>query len=132
MKSGVNIDCNYMVRVKKLMENVDLPRPRLRRPNRKLLDSDGTAVASGRLGETPLPPRGKSIAPNRGLPRPKHQYNSKTRKTAQFGISVIHRFRMPTQRRSERRDTAYSPRVPEEEPSGDGMLLPSLLRHWPN
>ena len=24
---------------------------------------------------------------------------------------------MPAQRRSERRDTAYSPRVPEEEPS---------------
>ena len=44
MKSGVNIDCNYMVRVKKLMENVDLPRPRLRRPNRKLLDSDGSQL----------------------------------------------------------------------------------------
>ena len=91
-----------------------------------------TAVVGGRLGETPLPPRGKSIAPNRGLPRPEHRYNSKTRKTAQFGISVIHRFRMTTQRRPERRDTAYSPRVPEEEPSGDGMLLPSLLKHRPH
>ena len=47
-----------------------------------------TAVVGGRLGETPLPPRGKSIAPNRGLPRPEHRYNSKTRKTAQFGISL--------------------------------------------
>ena len=27
-----------------------------------------TAVVGGRLGETPLPPRGKSIAPNRGCP----------------------------------------------------------------
>jgi hypothetical protein len=27
-----------------------------------------SAVVGGRLGETPLPPRGKSIAPNRGLP----------------------------------------------------------------
>ena len=90
-----------------------------------------TAVVGGRLGETPLPPRGKSIVPN-GVAPSEHHYNSKTRKTAQFGISVIHRFRMPTQRRSERRDTAYSPRVPEEEPSGDGMLLPSLLRHRPH
>ena len=45
-----------------------------------------TAVVSGRLGETPLPPRGKSIAPNRGLPPSERQYNSKTRKPAQWRI----------------------------------------------
>ena len=45
-----------------------------------------TAVVGGRLGVTPLPPRGKSIAPNRGLPRPEHRYNSKTRKPAQWRI----------------------------------------------
>ena len=50
-----------------------------------------TAVVGGRLGETPLPPRGKSIAPNRGLPRPEHRYNSKTRKFTQLGISGAHR-----------------------------------------
>ena len=37
-----------------------------------------TAVVGGRLGETPLPPRGKSIAPNRGLPPSERQYNSKS------------------------------------------------------
>lgn len=44
MKSGVNIDCNYMIRVKKLMEDINLPRPRLRRPNSKLLDVDGSRL----------------------------------------------------------------------------------------
>ena len=37
-----------------------------------------TAVVGGRLGETPLPPRGKSIAPNRGLPTSEQRYNSKS------------------------------------------------------
>lgn len=44
MRSGVNIDCNYMIRVKKLMEDINLPSPRLRRPNRKLLDVDGSRI----------------------------------------------------------------------------------------
>ena len=30
MKSGVNIDCNYIVRVSKLMEISSLPKPRKR------------------------------------------------------------------------------------------------------
>ena len=44
MKSGVNIDCNYMINVKKLMRKVQLHEPRLRRPNRKLLDVDGSRL----------------------------------------------------------------------------------------
>ena len=44
MKSGVNIDCNYMVKVKNLMKREGLPFPRLRRPNRKLLDVDGSRI----------------------------------------------------------------------------------------
>ena len=39
MKSGVNIDCTYIVRVKKLMEDIDLPRP-----TKKLMDSEGTRL----------------------------------------------------------------------------------------
>ena len=39
MKSGVNIDCNYIIRVSKLMRIAELPRP-----NRKLIDSDGTIL----------------------------------------------------------------------------------------
>ncbi len=39
MKSGVNIDCKYIIRVNKLMENLELPRPA-----KKLLDSDGTQL----------------------------------------------------------------------------------------
>lgn len=44
MKSGVNIDCNYIVQVNKLMEKIDLPEPRLHRPNKKLIDNDGTIL----------------------------------------------------------------------------------------
>lgn len=36
MKSGVNIDCNYIVRVSKLMENLELPRP-----SKRITDVDG-------------------------------------------------------------------------------------------
>lgn len=39
MKSGVNIDCRYVIRVSKLMENLELPRP-----NKKLVDSDGSKL----------------------------------------------------------------------------------------
>ena len=39
MRSGVNIDCRYIVRVSKLMENLELPRP-----NKKLLDNDGSSL----------------------------------------------------------------------------------------
>ena len=39
MKSGVNIDCNYIVRVNKLMENLELPRP-----SKKITDVDGTRL----------------------------------------------------------------------------------------
>ena len=39
MKSGVNIDCKYIIRVNKLMENLELPRPA-----KKLLDSDGSKL----------------------------------------------------------------------------------------
>lgn len=38
MKSNV-IDCNYIVRVSKLMRNVELPRP-----TKRLVDSDGTRL----------------------------------------------------------------------------------------
>ena len=44
MRSGVNIDCNYVINVKKVMKKAYLPRPRLRRPNRKLLDVDGSRL----------------------------------------------------------------------------------------
>lgn len=44
MRSGVNIDCNYMIRVKILMKIMKLPEPRLRRPNKKMLDSDGSRI----------------------------------------------------------------------------------------
>jgi len=44
MKSGVNIDCNYIVKVKKLMKYYYLPKPRLRRPNKKILDVDGSRI----------------------------------------------------------------------------------------
>ena len=43
-RSGVNIDCNYVINVKQLMKRAYLPRPRLRRPNRKLLDVDGSRI----------------------------------------------------------------------------------------
>ena len=36
---GYTIDCKYIVRVSKLMENLELPRP-----NKKLLDSDGSKL----------------------------------------------------------------------------------------
>ena len=39
MKSGVNIDCKYIIRVSKLMKIVELPRP-----SKRLLDSDGTPL----------------------------------------------------------------------------------------
>ena len=39
MKSGVNIDCRYVIRVKDLMRIAELPRPR-----KRLLDSDGTVL----------------------------------------------------------------------------------------
>lgn len=39
MKSGVNIDCNYIIRVSKLMRIAGLPRP-----SKKLIDSDGTIL----------------------------------------------------------------------------------------
>lgn len=38
MKSGVNIDCKYIIRVKDLMD-VKLPRP-----SKRLLDCDGTRL----------------------------------------------------------------------------------------
>lgn len=45
MKSGVNIDCNYMVPVRKIMEYSELPSPRLRRPKRRILkDIDGSIL----------------------------------------------------------------------------------------
>ena len=45
MRSGVNIDCNYIVRVKKVMEYTNLPAPRLRKPARKILtDNDGSIL----------------------------------------------------------------------------------------
>ena len=44
MRSGVNIDCNYVINVKQVMKKAYLPRPRLRRPNRKLLDVDGSRI----------------------------------------------------------------------------------------
>lgn len=28
MKSGINVDCKYIIRVSKLMENLELPRPK--------------------------------------------------------------------------------------------------------
>lgn len=37
MKSGVNIDCKYLIRVKKIMETVNLPRP----TKKKFLIGDG-------------------------------------------------------------------------------------------
>ena len=39
MKSGVNIDCRYVVRVKDLMKAAELPRP-----SKRLLDYDGTRL----------------------------------------------------------------------------------------
>lgn len=39
MRSGVNIDCKYIIRVSKLMRIAELPRP-----TKKLLDSDGTIL----------------------------------------------------------------------------------------
>ena len=39
LKSGVNIDCRYVVRVKNLMKAAELPRP-----NKRLLDSDGSRL----------------------------------------------------------------------------------------
>ena len=44
MGSGVNIDCNYMIRVKTIMKIISLPEPRLRRPNKKILDNDGSRI----------------------------------------------------------------------------------------
>lgn len=39
MKSNVNIDCNYIVRVSKLMKTAELPRP-----TKRLVDVDGTRL----------------------------------------------------------------------------------------
>ena len=39
MKSNINIDCNYIVRVSKLMQNAELPRP-----TKRLVDVDGTRL----------------------------------------------------------------------------------------
>lgn len=39
MKSGVNIDCRYIIRVKDLMDAAKLPSP-----NKRLLDYDGTIL----------------------------------------------------------------------------------------
>lgn len=39
MKSGVNIDCNYIIRVSKLMKMAELPRP-----TKRLLDCDGSRL----------------------------------------------------------------------------------------
>ena len=39
MKKGFTIDCNYIIRVSKLMRIAELPRP-----TKKLLDSDGTIL----------------------------------------------------------------------------------------
>ena len=39
MRSGVNIDCKYIIRVSKLMEMTRLPRP-----SKKLIDSDGSIL----------------------------------------------------------------------------------------
>ena len=36
---GYTIDCRYVIRVSKLMENLELPRP-----NKKLLDNDGSKL----------------------------------------------------------------------------------------
>lgn len=36
MKSGVNIDCRYVIRVSKLMEIANLPRPRKRQTHLEL------------------------------------------------------------------------------------------------
>ena len=45
MRSGVNIDCRFIINVKKIMEYTNLPSPRLRRPTPKALrDSEGTIV----------------------------------------------------------------------------------------
>ena len=45
MKSGVNIDCNYIIRMKKVMEYTNLPSPRLRKPTSKILyDIDGSIL----------------------------------------------------------------------------------------
>ena len=39
MKSGVNIDCKYVIRVSKLMKMAELPRP-----TKRLIDSDGSIL----------------------------------------------------------------------------------------
>ena len=39
MKSGVNIDCRYVIRVSKLMKIVKLPRP-----TKKIVDCDGSRL----------------------------------------------------------------------------------------
>lgn len=46
MRSGVNIDCKYVVRMKKVMEIEELPYPRRRltRPDKKLFDCDGSIL----------------------------------------------------------------------------------------
>ena len=45
-----------------------------------------SAVVGERLGETPLPPRGKSIAPNRGCPHRNANIIPQTAQSAQLGI----------------------------------------------
>jgi len=44
MRSGVNIDCNYVISVKKLMKKAYLSKPRLRKPTKKLYDIDGSRI----------------------------------------------------------------------------------------
>ena len=39
MKSGVNIDCRYVIRVSKLMKITKLPRP-----TKKIVDCDGSRL----------------------------------------------------------------------------------------
>ena len=39
MKSGVNIDCRYVIRVSKLMKIAELPRP-----TKKIVDCDGSRL----------------------------------------------------------------------------------------
>ena len=44
MGSGVNIDCNYIINVKRLMKKAYLEKPRLRKPKRRLYDADGSQL----------------------------------------------------------------------------------------
>jgi len=41
---GFQIDCNYLIPVCDKMKEAHLPSPRLKRPNRKLLDVDGSRL----------------------------------------------------------------------------------------